>query len=241
MQMKDMVHHQEHGAPHLIRGSYMQDWMLYEGDYNWRSDVSINGSSRAVADIGSHWIDTVQHITGDQITSVFADLSTVHPERYDGSKMIPITTEDAGLILLRFASGLKASFVISQVTAGRKNHFDMELSLTDASYYWNQEKPNRLWIGKRNETNAELLKDASLLNTPAQHLAHYPGGHQEGWPDALKNLFDNFYSSVNDTTVKKEYATFEQGHYVMKIVEAIKRSHEEEQWVRVNDDEEERK
>ncbi|MBB6450880.1 putative dehydrogenase [Geomicrobium halophilum] len=233
-QMQTMIHNEKHGFPHLVKGSYAQDWMLYESDYNWRLDPSINGQSRTVADIGSHWSDTVQYIVGEKITSVFADLHRIYDYRFNESEKTSINTEDAGNVLVRFENGMKGSFTVSQVTAGRKNHFDIEISLKDAAYYWSQEKPNSVWIGKRDEPNQELLKDAALLDTESRSLAHYPGGHQEGWPDGLKNLCIDFYETIERGEKESgSFATIEEGHRIMQIIDAILISHQTEQWVSI--------
>ncbi|TFD93591.1 Gfo/Idh/MocA family protein [Jeotgalibacillus sp. R-1-5s-1] len=238
-----------YGKPHLIGGGYLQDWCLYDTDYSWRMDPDLNGRSRAVADIGSHWCDTVQHVLGQRIVRVCADLSIVHPmrkkplegdsstfsnEETDRYEEVQIHSEDAGNVLVQFEDGSKGMFSVSQVTAGKKNHLHFTISLSDGTLEWDQENPNQLWIGKRSEANQLLMKDPGLLTDSARTYAHYPGGHQEGWPDCLKNLMISFYDSVRDSGMgKQDFATFEDGHYNMKIVDAILRSSGEERWVEV--------
>lgn len=122
------------GRLFATHGSYLQDWMLLETDYNWRVDATLGGASRAVADIGSHWCDTVQFVTGRRITDVMADLAIVWPtrkasaagnrtftdDRSANDEDKPVTTEDFGSVLVRFDDGSKGSFNVSQVSAGRK-------------------------------------------------------------------------------------------------------------------------
>jgi predicted dehydrogenase len=79
-QMRAMVKAGELGRLFLLHGSYLQDWLLLPTDYNWRIEAS-EGDSRAVADIGSHWFDTVQFVTGDPVVEVLGDLTTVHKTR----------------------------------------------------------------------------------------------------------------------------------------------------------------
>ncbi len=248
----------ECGEVYLVQGGYLQDWLLYNTDYNWRLDPEQSGSTRAVADIGSHWCDTVQHVLGRRIVEVFADLKTVHPVRYkpkgpvttfakseDGDREeVPIHTEDCGIVMVHFEGGIQGVFTVSQVSAGRKNRLYFEISAEKASLAWDQEEPNRLWIGKRDEANRELLRDPSILSKPAASMAHYPGGHQEGWPDGLKNLLIDFYKEVRR---KKEgraseeggrspsFATFEDGHRIMVLIDAILESHRTKRWVEVKE------
>ncbi|MBU5653242.1 Gfo/Idh/MocA family oxidoreductase, partial [Enterobacteriaceae bacterium S22_ASV_15] len=191
-------------------GSYLQDWMLLETDYNWRVDAALGGASRAVADIGSHWCDTVQYVTGRRITGVMADLSTVWPTRKASAgghqtfshdeqaeyEDKPVTTEDFGSVLFRFDDGSKGSFSVSQVSAGRKNRLTFEINGSEQSVAWDQEIPQQLWVGHRARANQILCDDPGLMNRDVADSAHFPGGHIEGWPDAFKNMMAQFYRAV---------------------------------------------
>jgi predicted dehydrogenase len=241
------------GKVNLVHGSYLQDWLLYETDFNWRLAPEVGGKSRAVADIGSHWCDTVQFVTGKKIVEVFADLATVVPVRkkpkfgvatfethtasddlYDD---IPINTEDYASVLVRFEDGSRGVFTISQVSAGRKNKLSFEINGSKSSTYWNQEEPEKLWIGHRDKPNEILLADPALFMTVARNSINHPGGHNEGWPDALKNMMFNFYSFVRDgkslETEKPNFTTFKEGHISMCIIDAILESHWQQKWVKV--------
>ncbi|NNU87580.1 Gfo/Idh/MocA family oxidoreductase [Geobacillus sp. MR] len=237
---------------HFVYGGYVQDWLLYDTDYNWRLDPAQNGPSRAIADIGSHWCDTVQYVLGKRIVEVFADLRTVHPVRYkpkqEGSTFtsghaqdaepVQIDTEDGGSVLVHFDDGTHGAFTISQVSAGQKNRLYFEIATDAMTLAWDQEHPNRLWIGRRNGPNEEVVRDPSLLSPQAAALAHYPGGHEEGWPDGLKNLFLDFYNAIirkqrGEALGELPFATIADGHYTMTIVDAILESHRTKQWVRV--------
>jgi predicted dehydrogenase len=239
---------------HFVYGGYVQDWLLYDTDYNWRLDPLQNGASRAIADIGSHWCDTVQYVLGKKITEVFADLKTVHPIRkkpkhqestFTSSKEseredVRIHTEDGGSVLVHFEDGTHGVFTVSQVSAGRKNRLYFEIAADTATIAWDQEDPNRLWVGKRDEPNREIVRDPSILSPQAAALSHYPGGHQEGWPDGLKNLFLDFYAAVSERKTGKtetghfSFATIEDGHQLMKLIEAILESHRLRKWVSIS-------
>jgi predicted dehydrogenase len=252
-QLAAMIEREELGKINLVHGSYLQDWLLYETDYNWRLAPEFGGKSRAVADIGSHWCDTVQYVTGKKIVEVFADLATVLPVRkkakhqvatYSDQNLeegeceeVPIQTEDYASVLLRFDDGSKGVFTVSQVSAGRKNRLSFELNGSKKSAYWNQEEPEKLWIGHRDQANQVLLADPALFVPEARSSIHHPGGHNEGWPDALKNMMLNFYSYIrnekNPAIDKPHFATFEDGHLSMCITEAILESHQTGTWVKV--------
>jgi predicted dehydrogenase len=248
-----MIGNGDLGKVNLVHGSYLQDWLLYETDFNWRLAPEVGGKSRAVADIGSHWCDTVQFTTGKKIVEVFADLATVIPVRKKARNAtstfstqtdaeqeyedIQINTEDYASVLVRFDDGSRGVFTVSQVSAGRKNRLSFEINGSKSSVFWNQEEPEKLWIGHRDKANEVLLADPSLFVPEARSAIHHPAGHNEGWPDALKNMMLNFYSFIRDgknlKDDKPDFATFEDGHLSMCITDAILESHNVQKWVKV--------
>ncbi|KRE43168.1 Gfo/Idh/MocA family protein [Paenibacillus sp. Soil724D2] len=251
-EIKHQLHKQTYGKVNLVYGGFLQDWLLNNTDYNWRLEPKYNGASRALADIGSHWCDTVQYVLGKKIVKVFADLKVVHPIRlkpYEKAspidihsetlyEEIPMETEDYGSVLVHFEGGIQGVFTISQVSAGRKNKLFFEIAADKGTLAWNQEQPNSLWIGRRDQANHELFSDPRLLTESAAALSHYPGGHQEGWPDALKNMLIDFYSAIrnrtaNESTYSRSFANFEEGDQIMKVMDAILESHRTEQWVKI--------
>ncbi|WP_271753269.1 Gfo/Idh/MocA family protein [Cohnella sp. JJ-181] len=253
-QLAQMVKQGEFGPIHLVHGGYLQDWLLFDTDFNWRLDQAAGGRSRAVADIGSHWCDTVQYVTGKRIAAVFADLRTIHPIRKkpvaggvtfglqtDGGETayeeLPVITEDHASVLVRFEDGSKGSFTVSQVSAGRKNALSFELNGSRKSAHWKQEEPASLWIGHRDKPNEVLMADPSLFLEEARASIHHPGGHTEGWPDSLKNMMLQYYTFIRDgkdpSKDTPSFATFEDGHLSMCITEAILQSHEEERWINI--------
>ena len=237
------------GRLFATHGSYLQDWMLLETDYNWRVEAALGGASRAVADIGSHWCDTVQFVTGRRITEVMADLAIVWPTRKEniaGNQTFthdphalyedkPVNTEDFGSVLFRFDDGSKGSFCVSQVSAGRKNRLSFEINGSELSVAWDQEMPQQLWVGHRAQANQILSDDPALMNQDVADSAHFPGGHIEGWPDAFKNMMAQFYHAVQAGEMPEQplFATFHDGENVMYIIDAIVKSHQEQRWVRV--------
>lgn len=237
------------GRLFATHGSYLQDWMLLETDYNWRVESALGGASRAVADIGSHWCDTVQFVTGRRITEVMADLAIVWPTRkanVAGSQTFAhdpnaryedksVSTEDFASVLFRFDDGSKGSFRVSQVSAGHKNGLTFEINGSEQSVAWDQEVPQQLWVGRRAQANQILSDDPALMNRDVADSAHYPGGHIEGWPDAFKNMMAQFYRAVQEGKMPEKplFATFHDGENVMYIIDAIVKSHQQQRWVRV--------
>ncbi|EIJ78112.1 oxidoreductase family, NAD-binding Rossmann fold protein [Bacillus methanolicus PB1] len=256
--LQTMIKNGEFGKVNLVHGSYLQDWLLYETDFNWRLDPKFGGYTRAIADIGSHWCDTVQYVTGKKIVEVFADLATVLPVRKkpktnvstfgtqnteeENYEEVTIQTEDYASVLVRFHDGARGVFTVSQVSAGRKNRLSFEIDGSKSSAYWNQEEPEKLWIGYRDKPNEILLADPALFAPEARSSIHHPGGHNEGWPDALKNMMLQFYTFIRDgkdpLKDQTNFATFEDGHVSMSIIDAIVESHKQQKWVKVQVDQE---
>jgi predicted dehydrogenase len=250
-QLRAMVAAGAGGPVHLVHGAYLQDWLLFDDDWNWRLESSTAGPARAVGDIGSHWIDLAQHVTGDHVVAVCAQLARLHDERWrpgevrtfegrgptNDRRHVPIDTEDAATVLLRFRGGSTGACTISQVSPGRKNALTIEVDAARESYVWDQEAPNVLGVGKRDGPNQTILRDPSLLLPEAAALARYPAGHQEGWPDALRNLMADFYAAVrarrNGAAAAPTVASFESALGVARVVDAILRSDRDRAWADV--------
>ena len=243
-QAREMIAGGELGPVHFVHGAYLQDWLLESTDFSWRLEPEKGGESSAVADIGSHWCDLVQHVTGRRIVEVLADLTTVIGERLkpsgsieafarggaDARELVHVQSEDLATVLLRFEGGAKGSFSVGQVCAGHKNGLWFDVSGRQASVRWEQERQNELWIGRRDAANAVLAKDPSLLAPGARGYAHLPGGHQEAWADAFCNVMRDIYGFI--AAGKKPgdprppaFATFEDGYHSACVVDAILDSH----------------
>jgi predicted dehydrogenase len=236
-----------------ISGSYVQDWLHKPTDFNWRVLAEEGGSLRAMADIGTHWLDLIQCISGLEVHSVCADLQTVYPVRQRpaggvetfSNKVstverpmldVNIDTEDFGSVLIRFQNGARGVMHVSQVTSGHKNCLRWEMAGSQQSLAWNSQRPDELWIGHRDRANEVLMRDPGLLSSPAQLHAQYPGGHNEGFSDTFKQLFRSFYSAIELGQSSEEnqlapYPTFADGHREILLCEAIFRSACERKWI----------
>ena len=250
-QARAIVQNHELGDLFIVHGSYLQDWLLFETDWNWRLEPELGGMLRAVGDIGSHWLDLITFITGLRIESVFADFNTFLPVRKKPSKPVDtfsgkiltaedyvdqkIHTEDYATILLHFESGVRGVVTISQISSGRKNRLSFEMNGSKSSIAWESEHPNDLWIGHRTQPNQVLMKDPSLLGPDARAVASYPGGHNEGFPDTFKQLSNKVYQYIRagDFSARPDFPTFADGHYEQLLGEAIESSAKECRWVDV--------
>ena len=249
LEARDRIARGEVGRIFAINGSYVQDWLFHATDYNWRVLSEQGGALRAVADIGTHWMDLVSSISGLEIEAVLADLNTVHPvrkrpkgevETFSGklgaqreTEPVAINTEDYGCVMFRFQGGARGSLWVSQVTAGRKNCIRYEIAGSKAALAWNSESPNELWIGHRDQPNEMLIRDPALVGPLARGYINYPGGHNEGFPDAFKQCFRAFYDYIaaGDYAAKPLYPTFAEGHREVVLCEAILRSHRAQAWI----------
>jgi predicted dehydrogenase len=238
------------GEPRFITGSYHQDWLLLETDWNWRLQAEEAGELRAVADIGSHWLDLTSFISDRRIVEVMADLHTLVPVRRhpvgpvetfaavdDSDELIEeeMTSDDAAGILLRYEGGARGAVTISQVSAGQKNSVRYEIAGSESAIRWLSTEPEDLFIGHRGKANEVLSRDPAIYAPEAARLIGYPGGHVEGFPDTFRALFSQVYAGVaaGRPSDHPTYPTFADGHEVMLVTDAIATSHREQRWVSV--------
>jgi predicted dehydrogenase len=239
------------GEVRLLHGEYCQDWLTLPSDWNWRLLAKEGGALRAVSDIGTHWMDMVTWITGLRITAVMADFATFIPVRqkpvqpvdtFTGKleksvtfEAVQVDTEDYAGILLRFDNGARGVLTLSQINPGRKNHFFWEINGSDASLWWDQEEPNSLGVGYRDQPNQVILKDPSLLQPEVRGYAAYPGGHAEGYPDTHTQLVKTLYAylAAGDYRTPRSFPTFEDGWRELALCDAILASARQQRWVEV--------
>jgi predicted dehydrogenase len=243
----------EIGKPTFLVGTYLQDWLIKDTDYSWRLEPDKGGASSALGDIGSHWCDLAQHISGLRITHVLGDITTTVPKRKkpkgsreafqtagsnDAFELVDIKVEDLASVLVRFDNGAKGSFSVGQVCAGHKNDLVLEICGPKGSIRWRQEHQNELWLGHRDKPNEILQKDPALIDADARRYAHLPGGHQEAWADAFSNLMRDIYGFIAEGKKPSDahppaFATFEDGYRANCIVEAILQSAKQGGWTNV--------
>jgi predicted dehydrogenase len=250
-QMKAARERGDLGDVYSVIGSYLQDWLFYETDYNWRLEPDKSGASRAIADIGSHLMDALEYITGLKTVAVMADFNTIHKARkkplkpvetYSGKMLqpedyadVPINTEDHANVLLRFDNGNRGVITVSQVSAGRKNQMKLEIAGSKQTFAWNSEAPNEMWIGHRDRANESFMRDPSLAYPEARSVISFPGGHNEGFPDTSKQMFREVYAAVEAGKQPENptYPTFADGYRELLVCERILESNRAQAWVTV--------
>jgi predicted dehydrogenase len=248
-QMRAMREAGDLGEILVVQGTYFQDWLLYDTDWNWRVDAKTGGPSRCMADIGSHWFDSAEHVTGLRVTSLCADLQTFHRTRKQPKHSVEtfankllgpedyietaVETEDFGAVIFHMGARARGSVTACQVSAGRKNRFNIEIYGTRSSVAWNQERPDELWVGHRNAGNEIFVKDPSLLKPGARSYADLPGGHSEGYDDTFKQIFRRFYASIVSRDATPEYPQFVDGLRQLTILDAVLQSHRTRSWIDV--------
>ncbi len=248
-EIRSRIEKGEIGKVTLVHGSYLQDWLLYDTDYNWRLEPEICGISRCIADIGSHWMDAVQHVTGARITEVCADLVTVIPVRKKPTTQVetfsinkavsyeekPIVTEDYGAVMFKMDNGAHGVFCASEVSAGHGCALSFEIDGSKASLQWNQQTADQMWMGFRDQDNLCVMRNPNNLSPEARAHSYLAKGHPEGWNDAFKNNISDFYRYIRDGkrlgTDPCTFATFQDADYIIRLTEAIVESHKTRQWI----------
>jgi predicted dehydrogenase len=241
-----MIRNGDLGNIHLLQGHYLQEWLLYDTDFSWRLEPDKCGPTAMVAEAGAHWFDLSQHVTGLQIVRLRAELSTTLPlrkkpraaagEAFATKSDVPaedylVMVPDLGFVIVEYNNGARGIFTASAMSAGRKNDLRLEISGAKASLEWRQERPNELWVGRRGAPNETVLKDPSLLQESARSYAALPGGHNEGWPDAFRNLMRNIFTFIAEardpaTADGIAFPTFATGYQINCVTDAILRSHQ---------------
>ena len=223
------------GRPLAMNGCYLQESGSRETD--WNGKMENTGIARALSDIGIHWVDTAAFVLGQPVAEVMADLHTHYPVRVDAdSARHEMTTEDSAFVLVRFADGTPGQLTVSKAASGHKNDLRLDLWCEGYSMAWEQETPDRLFIGEKDVGFETVYMNPRLCQEETRPFITAPMGHMMGWPDALRNAVQAFYASILDGSYRNEtqlYSTFRDGFAGMAFVEACLRSAKERRWAEV--------
>ena len=232
-------------------GHFLQDWLFFETDYSWRLDPKVAGRANVVADLGSHWCDLVQFITGQKIVEVMAELHTCLPKRRKPkggvlsfgagrageSEEVAITLDDYAALFLKLSNGARGSFTTCQAAAGRKVDIELQVFGSKESYAWSHVHPNALWIGHREKANEVFYESSIHQAEETRKYATLPTGHPMGYHDAVFNLFRDYYEALaRKQAGKPALATcpdFRTGHEMMCVIDAAVESDRSGRWIKV--------
>jgi len=234
------------GAVRLVTGTWFQDWLSREQDWSWRLLAAESGESNITADLGSHWFDLIQFVTGLEVKQVIGDLAILLPvrrrpkhqvlafEKVDRveTEEVKVELEDYSSVLFRLSNGAPGSFTTSQVCCGRKSDTEFQVYGAECSYAWNHREATVLWIGHREKPNEILIENAALQDPASARYATLPAGHPQGYYEAMMHMFKDYYEALEGRGSPWR-ATFAAGRWEMKILQAILASHRERRWVEV--------
>ena len=248
MEMKSRIQNGEIGDVRIMVGSYLQDWLLYDTDYSWRLEPEVSGNSCAIADIGSHWMDAVQFVTGHKIVKVMADLETMIPVRKKPKQAnltftssvpteyesVAVQNEDYGAVMFKTDKGATGIYCVSELCAGHGCYFNFEIDGSKASFKWNQETNDRLWMGNRDGDNRYIIRNPNTMSDEAKAYTGLAMGHPEGWNDAFKGNIWSFYQYVADgMNGEPPFATLEEAARLVHLTACIVKSSKEQRWIEV--------
>lgn len=237
-QMRRMVQEGRLGQVYHVQGGYLQDWLQLQTDFSWKILSKHCGHTRVTADLGSHWIDLAEYVTGQKVVEVLAEFKTIYPQRIrqtgEGQELVDIDTEDFSCVLLRFDGGAVGTASFSGVFSGKKNQTVLQVAGTRQSLQWDNESVNDLLIGHRTAPNELLTKDPALMDPATAAVIGYPAGHAEGFPDAFKQNFTAIYAAIRGEQTDRPFATFADGLHVMQICDALYASSRSGRWTAVD-------
>ncbi len=238
------------GAVRMAFGTWFQDWLSMDTDYSWRLDPKESGKSNITGDLGSHWFDLIQFVTGSRVTDVMGDFSTIIPVRKKpkhqvlafehvdeaACELVDCTLEEYASIHFRLDGNIPGSFTTCQTCIGRKSETAFEVYGSTASLGWNHRDATKLWIGNRFKPNEEILENSQIMYPEAAQYAVLPAGHPLGYYDAVLNLFKDFYQAVDagggdGETISRP--TFKTGYDEMRILDAVVASNARRRWEQV--------
>ena len=233
----------ELGPLHLIHGSYLQDWLLDPASNNWRVDPALGGASRVFADIGSHWCDLVEWVSGERFAEVSASFATVIAERgavtgqsfttpAAGGALQAVASEDVAAAMFRTGAGTLASLTVSQVSAGRRNRLWFEMDGAHASVAFDQEDPERLWIGRPDQREETFVRGPGAGSAEQRRLSTLPAGHAQGYAQCFEAFVADTYAAI-DGEQPEGLPTFDDGLRSARIVDHVIASARSRAWTAI--------
>ena len=224
---RDLVAAGRLGQIRQIRASYLQDWLVdAEAGMTWRLRKETAGSG-ALGDIGSHAIDQIQYVTGQQVTAVRGRLATMVPERPGPDGPEPVTVDDAAWATLELDGGAIASVEASRMATGAKNELALEVYGTRGALRFDLERLDELWFLDATAPVAEQGFARVLVTEPEHPYLEgwWPQGHILGWENAFTNQARDLLLAVRSRDPAAYSPDFEDGLALQRILEAVIASH----------------
>jgi predicted dehydrogenase len=230
-EVRERVRRGEAGRLSVLHGYYLQDWLAGEADDNWRVDAGRGGRSRAFGDIGVHWVDLVEFASGQRLVRLGAQLLTVYPRRQGPGGSFEVHTEDAATVSFETDGGAIGSVVLNQVAAGRKNRFRFSFDGTEASFAFDHDRPEQLWVGGRSESRVLVRSPEDLAPAAAAYVT-VPAGHPQGYQDCFNAFVADCYTAVRGGS-PDGLPRFCDGRRAAEVTEAVLVSAASKSWVEV--------
>lgn len=233
----------ELGPLRLIHGSYLQDWLLDPASNNWRVDPALGGASRVFADIGSHWCDLVEWVSGERFVDVSAAFETVIAERAAatgqsfatpaaGGATQAVSSEDVAAAMFKTGNGTLASLTVSQVSAGRRNRLWFEIDGAKAAVAFDQEDCERLWIGLPDQREEIFTRGPGAGSAEQRRLSVFPAGHAQGYGNCFEAFVADTYRAIKGER-PEGLPTFEDGQRSALIVDRVIASARTRAWTSI--------
>lgn len=234
-QAREMIRQGDIGTIRVVQVEYPQDWLTdpVEADGSkqaeWRTDPERSGAGGCVGDIGTHAYNLARFVTGLQLESLAADLSTF----VEGRRL-----DDNVHVMLRFDGGAKGMLWSSQVAPGNENALKLRVYGDKGGLEWAQEDPNYLWFTPFGEPKRLLTRNGAGATAANQGASRIPGGHPEGYLEGFANIYNeaaDLIVAARDGTVPDHVLpTVQDGLEGVAFIDACVRSSKRDAaWVRL--------
>jgi predicted dehydrogenase len=215
------------GTIRVVQVEYPQDWLTERIETTghkqaeWRTDPQRTGAGGSIGDIGTHAFHLASFVSGLELDSLLADLTTFVPGRQ---------VDDNANVLLRFKGGAKGMLWASQVAPGNENALQLRIYGTKGGLTWSQENPNYLRYAPFQEAPRMLSRGGPGIGAAAARVTRVPPGHPEGYLEGFASIYSEAAAAIRAVGEKKPvppevlFPTVEDGLKGVSFVDAVVRS-----------------
>ncbi|MET0741915.1 MAG: Gfo/Idh/MocA family oxidoreductase [Microvirga sp.] len=237
-QARGMVEAGELGRIRVVQVEYAQDWLATRVEETgskqaeWRTDPARSGPAGAVGDIGTHAFNLAEFVSGDEVTSLAAELHTF----VEGRRL-----DDNAHMMLRFASGARGMLWCSQVASGQENGLRLRIYGEKAGLDWHQEQPNHLLFSPLGEPPRLIRRNGYGATDVSRAASRIPAGHPEGYLEGFAQLYADIAEQITARLEGREpdpfsllVPTIDHGVRGVRFIDAaVRSSHGQAAWVPV--------